>query len=526
MLKSLRVPSPQEIGLPERFEKWRPEQEDCLRMLLSRTDRVKAPAAPVGFGKTVVAVAYALLTRRTTCFVTESRGLQDQYYETFKDCGMVDLRGRRNYECHMRPDYTCQEGYVAGCPHKGSMSCPSSLAETRAATSRLVVTNYDKWTSSGKFGRGMDHFEQVIFDEGHEAPAAVERAMSITLHYKEVEDGLGIDFPAGADEMVNWQPWGRVARIECQEQYLAAKTKLEAGDAKLAKQVLHLRHLLKRLTTVTTANPRHWIVDSVKDGYQFDPIRAGRYAESVLLLKVPHVVIMSGTLRPKTMYMLGLPKEAFHFVEYESTFDRSRCPIYYIPTMRVDKNAHDLTPLWIKLDQIAGRRQDRRGIVHPISYFRQQEVVASSRFSNRMYLGAKGQGAGEIVEQFRQSPVAGSILVTPAIAAGYDFSMDAAEWQFICKIPFPDGRSKILKARQEDDKEYGAAQAANKLQQMAGRIMRQKEDQGETFICDEHMDWFYENARGQSGRFKHLFSKTFKKFFKRVEMLPAPLPKL
>lgn len=525
MPPTLRVPTPHEIGLPEQFERWRPEQEDCLRELLTRPERIIAEAAPVGFGKTAVVVAHALITNKSTCFVTESRGLQDQYMDIFGPCGMVDLRGRRNYDCHMRPDYSCQEGYAAGCPHKGTMMCPSTAAETRAASSRLVVTNYDKWTSSRKFGRGMDHFEQVVFDEGHKAPAALERAMSITLHSREVEDGLGMDFPRGADEMVNWVPWARLARLDCQERYIDAKADLDSGQYQQAKEVLHLRHLLKRLTVLSTANPQHWVVDGVKDGYQFDPIRSGRYAESVLLLKVPKVIIISGTLRPKTMFMLGLPKTAFYFNEYVSTFDPAKCPIYYLPTMRVDKNAHDLTPLWVKFDQIAGRRQDRRGLVHPISYARQQDIVASSRFSGRMMLGMKGSSAGEIVEMFRHSPVAGSILISPAVAAGYDFPGEAAEWQFICKVPFPDGRAKILRARQADDPEYGAAQAANDLQQMAGRLMRSRTDQGETFICDEHMGWFF-GSNGRAGRFHHLFSKTFKRFFRQIDTVPAPLPKL
>lgn len=520
----MKIPSPQDCGLPEKFVAWRPAQVEALRLLLSRTVRIQALEAPTGFGKTALYVAWALLTKLPTAFITESRALQDQLMREFGEVGMVDLRGRQNYKCSARPDWTCEEGYAARCMYKNTPACESSYAEMRAGISFLVVTNYDKWTSNRKFGQGLQHIQQVVFDEGHKAVDALSRAMQVTLHEKEVAKTLGVDFPSPsrAEDMVNWRPWASEARGAAEQMMLAVKQSIfDAGPAAKPawiRQFIHLRNLVRRLATLATAVSQDWVVDEVKGGYQFDPIRPGRYAEGALLLRVPSILFVSATLRPKTMYLLGLPKESFTYQEFPSDFPADRCPIYYVPTMRVDSKADSLAPLWLKLDQIVSRRKDRSGIVHTISYARRDEILSTSRYSDRMIINTRGEASGPIVEQFKEAP-RGTILVSPSVSAGFDFPGEECEYQFVCKIPFPDGRSKIQQARQANDKEYGAYQAMTALVQIFGRGMRSAEDRCENFICDSHLDWFLP-------RFGHLAPRWFNNFFQRVESLPSPPPRL
>jgi hypothetical protein len=626
------------------------------------------------------AVATALLSKQPTCIVTNSRGLQSQYMRLFESIGMVDIRGKRNYKCDMRPDdeeYTCEDGCAARCPYRGTVACPSSQAEMMAASSPLVVTNYDKWTASRKFGQGMSHFTQVIFDEGHDMYEALGRSLQVTLNHKEVEEGLKVDFPKYPDllEFANWRAWAHVAKAAAENAMIAAQARITGiNDPKptWVRHFTHMRNLTRRLATLSTASAKDWIVDETEQGYQFDPIRPGKYAEAAMLLRVPRIIIMSATIRPKTLGMNGIGKDCSEFFEFDSDFDPRRCPIYYIPTMRVDSRAADLGPLWIKHDQIAARRQDRKGIVHTISYARRDEIIRRSRFADNMLINDKGEAPTEMIETFLHA-LPGTELVSPSIGTGYDFpgcvapdtkvlrsdlryvearslsegdelvafdeypldgrrtrcwrtaevtansigikecvrlgfidgtsvvcSTDhpwlcsnsshvavwraagsikpavhqvfrlldkfkvdmlgsirpgemltvisskpvgpqevsllstttstyiadglaahntAAEWQFICKIPFPDSRSKIIQARQADDKEYGPYVAMQKLVQMFGRTMRSKGDQSESFIGDEHMEWF-------KPRYGHLAPRSFHNHFRQTLIVPPPPPKL
>lgn len=496
-------------------------QADALRQLLGSTKRIKALSAPTGFGKTLVYIAYALITKQPTCIVTDSRGLQDQLMGLFETIGLVDLRGRRNYGCPMRAGFTCEDGHAARCPYKGTIACPSSQAEMRAAVSWLVVTNYDKWTSARKFGQGMQHFTQVIFDESHKAHAALARAMQVTLNERDAHD-LGVDFPShSADDFVTWKAWAMLARPVAQEAMNAVAASLRASahpKPSLVREFTHLRHLMRRLAILSTANAQNWVVDEVDNGYQMDPIRPGRYVESALLMRIPSIVFVSATLRPKSLYMTGIGKLDFDYLEYPSDFDKTRCPIYYMPAMFVDVKHPDLSMLWARIDQTVARRADRKGVIHTTSYARRDAVVRASHFSQRMLFSPRGEATATMVEVFKTSPP-GTLLVSPSVGAGYDFPMKDCEYQIVCKVPFPDMRSKIMQAREHDDPEYGPYLAMSELVQNFGRAMRSKQDRCENFIFDRHMEWF-------EPRYRHLAPKWFKSFYQRVETLPAPPPRL
>lgn len=519
----MKVPSPEEVGLPPKFDKWRVGQEQAISDMLNSKKRVTALSAPTGFGKSPTYIGYALLSNQPTCIVTNSRGLQDQLMRDFSSIGLVDIRGRSNYQCAAREDYTCQEGYATQCPYKGTIGCPASQAEMRAATSSLVVTNYDKWIASRRFGQGLSHFTQVIFDEGHDAPDAVAKAMQVTLSDNEVTNVLKMDYPHGSDTFGCWKAWASYAREAAEDLIREQKYKIStvsSPKASWVKELYHLMSLLRRLSILSTARSEDWIVEEIPEmGFQFDPIRPARYAESTLLLHTPRIIIVSATLRPKTLYMLGIGKINYDFFEFASDFDPARCPIYWVPTIRVDSRTPDLSALWVRLDQIISRRQDRKGVIHTISYARQQDVLKKSRFVGKMLVNARGIPATSMVQIFKASK-AGTILVSPSVGTGYDFPGRECEWQFLAKIPFPDGRTKINRARNADDSEFGPYQAMQTMVQAFGRGMRSKQDQCEGFICDDHLQWFIP-------KFRHLAPDSFYKLFRKVEVLPqppAPLP--
>lgn len=513
-----KLPSPEEIGLPAKFGKWRSNQEEALSVIITSRKRSTAVCAPTGMGKSAIAVASALMSEKPTCIVTGSRGLQSQYTDDFGSIGMVDVRGRANYTCVGRIDSNCEEGALSKCIYQGSMACPSSAAEIKANSSKLVVTNYSKWTHMRNSEEGLKHIEQVIFDEGHELPSAVAGAMQVVLYREGIEKTLGKTFPKYPkdNDMDVWKLWfaSAIDKADWERKKAVERVMLSASPRQAwVKDVIYLRNLCMDLSVLCAMNPRDWVVEEIDGDYQFDPIRPGRYAESAMLCKVPRVVVLSATLRPKTMFMAGISHLNFDFYEFDSDFDPARCPIYWVPTMRVDARATDLSPLWNQFDRIAAKRQDRKGIVHTVSYNRRDELVARSRFSGKMIVNPKGEPPTEVVDRFKKSGP-GHILVSPSINTGYDFDGDSCRWQFMCKIPF-EPPSKVQKARQEDDKEYRAYRAMQYLVQAFGRDMRSKNDWSERFLCDDHIQWF-------KAKYAHLAPRSFHNFFREVEVVPQP----
>ncbi len=520
-----KIPTPQQLGLPPKFDKWRSGQEEFIDVIITSDKRAKVGCAPTGFGKSPAVVGAAVRSGLPTCIVTATNGLLDQYMADFQSMGMVSLKGKRQYKCDFKPEdpsYSCEEGHAGRCPYKGSIGCPLSQAEMAAATSSLVVSNYAKWTSSKMFGQGMQHFQQVIFDEGHETAEALADALQVVLNRKEIEDGLQLDFPAHKeqDNMLEWKRWASNARAAAEAAMMAAQARITGiSDPKPThvKHFTHMRNLCKRLAVINTCRALDWVVDEIDGGFQFDPIRPGRYAESNLLFNIPSIIVVSATVHPKTMYMIGMGKDTFEFREFDSDFDPKRCPLYYLPIMRVDARAGSLDQIWLTLDQFANKRKDRNGIVHTISYTRREEILATSRHASRMIFNERGQPIASTIDKYR-SIYPGAIMVTPSVEAGYDFRKKECEWQFICKIPF-DPPSKILKAREADDPDYRAYRAIQRLNQIPGRGMRSKDDQCETLIGDMHLDWFLP-------KYRHLTSKSFRRFFKQVSVLPQPPERL
>jgi Rad3-related DNA helicase len=513
-----KIPNPVECGLSEKFTAWRANQEHSINVMITSGKRFVALSAPTGFGKSPAYVAYALLSKKPTCIVTNSKGLQTQLMDDYASSGMVDIRGRGNYPCTLRDDYSCQEGYAARCPYKGTVNCPSSQAEMRAASSSLVVTNYDKWISCSRSMDGwMNHFEQIVLDEGHDAPDALARAMQFVITPDDVEKVLELEYPMSTAEFGSWKGWACNAKLVAEEKMKDWERRLSSDmspKVSWLKQLLHLRRLVKRLSVIATGRYDNWVVEEVDRGFQFDAVRLGQYAEGVLFVGKKKIVVVSATLRPKTMHMLGLSKDKFDFHEFDSDFDQSRCPIYYIPTMRVDVKAGSLAQLWVRLDQIMSRRADRKGIIDPISFARRDEVLKASRHVGRMMTNQRGENITAVLEAFRAAGP-GTVLVSPSVGTGYDFPGRECEYQFICKIPFPDGRAKIQQARQADDKEYGAYNAMQSLVQFFGRGMRSKLDRCEGFLADDHLQWFLP-------RYGHLAPKSFHSHFRMVYNVPPP----
>ena len=489
---------------------------------LTDDKRVTAMCAPTGIGKLVVIVAIALISKKPTCIVTNSKGLQQQAMDEFASVGLVSLLGRNNYTCGMREDWTCEDGYPAQCPYKGTPMCPSSQAEMRAAVSYLVITNYSKWTSSKKYGQGMNHFTQVIFDEAHYSYEALSAAMQVKLNQKEIERTLGVEFLTEVDDFKPWKTWAVEARAAADWELIEARKKIvRNANPKLSeiRHFFHMRNLVRRLSVLATASAKNWIVEPFEtdrgSGFIFDTVNPGQYGEAALLLRVPKVIMVSATLRPKAMFMIGVGKDNFSFKEYDSPFDPARHPIYYVPTMRVDGRAKDLSMLWLRHDQLAARRRDRKGIVHSISYERQEQLFMASRFRGSMIVNRRGESIMDKIDEFRMADP-GAILVSPSVGTGFDFHDAQSRWQLVLKVPF-EPPSKIQKARQAIDKEYVYYRAMQYLVQAFGRDVRSATDWAEAIICDDHFgEWFMP-------RYGHLAPKSFHATYKVVDRVPQPL---
>lgn len=541
-----RLPKPVECGLPPKFTAWRPRQDEAIERTAMSEKRFVVLCMPTGSGKSLTYMAVAKLTGFRTCVLTSTKGLQTQLYQDFNPMGLVDIRGMANYPCrHLNeeeerePTFTgmekdkvqmcdvgpCSAGFEcdyreAGCDYYDSVGL--------ARKSNYVVTNYAYWFHArgkkdreGKERPPVGKFDILVLDEAHNAPEELGSYLSVEITHNQT-DKLDIDWPLESDDWDWWRKWAATvaARAAKEVAMLTDLVKRGRADRKQLRWYKECRRLTDNMARVALSQGE-WVVHMARRGdrgvltLNFDPVWPGEYAEAEMFRGVKKIILTSATVRPKTLELLGVPSNEIDFIEYPSTFPVDRRPVMWSPTMRMDKraDADSIRHLWIpKIDRIIGGRMDRKGLIHTVSYARRDFIMRYSEHSSLM-MTHETANARQVTENFKKSN-APSVLVSPSMSTGVDFPYDECRYIIIGKVPFPDSRDKIIKARTQLDPEYSYYLAMLVLQQAAGRGMRAADDLCEVFVIDDHISWFM----GKWGR--TLAANWFLQSFKKVNYLP------
>ena len=532
--------SPSDIGLPAKFSEWRPGQFNAIMETVAAFSagiRVVAGNLPTGSGKSVLAIATAILNGGRVVVLTSTKGLQDQYMRDFAECGLVDMRGRQNYDCPQHSN--CADGRLCGCTHmaptkaedygndssSAASDCPHSLARDRFLSARISVTNYACYFANIMHGEGVGEIDLLVLDEAHNAIEELSNALTIVLDYNLIESvrkKVNIPpTPDGGSSIGLWRDWAKKSAPTVKT--LFAQVKRDGGGSTWLKMIDNLASTLARIAEL----PDNWIIDNSKEGQvSFAPLWPTDFAEEKLFRGIKRILLISATIVPKTLDLLGIPKTDSIFVSAVHSFDPRRSPVYLFGACRIDFRT--TIPQWAetigRMDAIINRRLDRKGIIHPVSYDRAEYILSNSQHQGLMIF-PKGRMLHDSLELFRNSPPP-RILITPAITTGYDFPGSQAEYQFIIKVPFIDARSPILQARSKADDEYLPYLTAQILTQTCGRAMRDPRDQCENFILDRHANWFLksQDTSGSSrrGGYRHLFPEWFLRQIQYVSSPPFP----
>jgi len=516
---------PRDLNLPPKFSSWRPGQLDSILSAFDAfdTSRFLASNDPTGAGKSVKAAALAQLLGERAVIVTSTKNLQSQYSNDFRPMGIADVRGRNNYSCD---DYgTCAEGRLLGCEANREGNCEYVNDLNHFLTSPLGVTNYSYMLSSRLHGAAKDGIGDVgllVLDEAHNAVQELSDALEIHLDHNKLAPFYAntVPHPPRGRALQWWQEWAKAClapMAKCVEGLKATKNK---------KLVVAADSFSSQLIKISNLAP-DWIVDDVtsKTETVFAPLWPTDQAKPLLFSKAAHVLLMSATIVPKTLQLLGVEESESTFLSSTFNFPRHRCPIYLFGGDRID---HRTTEAQYqaqlgRMDSLISHRLDRKGIIHSVSYERQQFIKSRSAHSAIM-LAPRAKELASAIELFKSSPPP-LILVSPAITTGYDFPGVDAEYQFIMKVPFLDLRGPIMKARSEDDPEYAMYLTIQTLIQMCGRLMRGPEDSSETFILDKHINWLLLSP-DRGGKYRHLFTPWFLNLIQWPKVQPQPLPKL
>jgi len=505
----MTLPSPSQLLGSGNWGAWYPGQFNLLSEMLSwqaSPTRFLGMSVPTGAGKSAVALLLSHLSEQRTVVLTATIGLQHQYQRDAKAIGGVVVVGQRNFPCILVNNLTADEGPCHdGLPCAVREQCPYRVQLKKALDSNLVITNYAYWLAQTNFSSGLGDFGLLIADESHQCFNAMENYLTIFLSRLDIQP-IGISFPESADQWNVWRSWAEVSapiaadtvnRIEQDIKGYHSRNQLVPPHvSRTYRTVSSVYARLKRLASVN----EEWVIQKTYHGYRFVPKWVSNYSQH-LFHDVPKVVLMSAILSHRSADYLGVPSNGSRsWIEMNSYFPPENTPIWHIPTARINYRTDDYgATIWCsRIDQIIQRRLDRKGIVFTVSYERAKMLLSRSRFKDIMFThGTKD--VVQVVEKFKKAP-APAVLVSPSVTTGWNFPMIESghgkpQYGIVGKIPWPDTRDVVTKARYDEDKDWTALLAMEVFQQECGRLTRSPEDKSEWFVVDDTFKWWWYRYR-------------------------------
>lgn len=511
------LPQPQDLGLSTKFNKWRPGQIQAILDLVDYTDRFFTQIQPTGSGKSLCYITSAMLKGGRTLILTSLKGLQEQLIDDFGVYpGVVKVMGKSAYTCPMTGQ-SCEWApcnFGTFCSKRKTEDCPYYTAIKAAEKAQIVVTNYAFWYSNPADKLG--EFDLLVCDEAHNAVNHLVDSLSLHITRKSMA-GFGVNWPSAGDNLWEWAilAYNHIDNL-LKDKVEEAKKSIKKATSETFKQLYQLKQRIKPLIK---QDPNQWVTEYFNDYITFDPLWPPEFAESMLFRGIGTVLLTSATMGQSTLSMLGVPTVGAKVKEYPSYFPITRRPVYYVPTVRVDHRIDNLGyGLWCnRIDQIISTRLDRKGIIHTVSYDRCKRIMNVSEYSRHFHTH-KVKGIMSSLYKFKNArPPA--ILCSPSVVTGWDFPYEQCEYQIVGKIPFPDARRKVDKARREKDPDFHCCMAMQNLVQICGRGMRYSDDQCENVIIDDHFRWFVK-------KYERFAPKWWLNAIQWVKTVPEPPQKL
>ena len=494
---------PRDFGLPDKFAEFRPIQAEAVDQALSSEKDINALCMGTGSGKSLTAWTVAKVLEKKSVYLTATKGLQDQIQAEFKSCGVVDIRGRGNYKCSRFSHYRCDKGEEHGCSLSATPACPYNSKVEEAKTSDLITTNYSYWlharrNSPAALATDIRSVELLICDEAHHIFEELGRFLTVEIDRDEWE---GQNFSPGSSGLMSestgnhWKEWAKIRKQDVVRE-MRDMILVDSG-ARKDPEYTRLDNLKKKLTEIERMD-NGWVWETsssiTSEKVSFEPIWPGRYS-NLIWSNVPKVLLISATLRPYTLKLLGLSKDRYDFRESPAVFPPQRGPVYYWPITKLSfkSDEEDYKKICAAVDQIIESRRDRKGIIHTVSYGRMRQVLKYSKYSRYMIFNENSSSVNDVAERFRKSK-SPSILVSPSFPTGWDFPGDQCEYQIIIKVPFPYSESRVMKERCKED-EFRVYCAMQELVQMIGRGRRFPLDRCENFILDSNFSFLFFRGR-------------------------------
>nr|WP_276978110.1 helicase C-terminal domain-containing protein [Ferrimicrobium acidiphilum] len=525
-------------------EALRPFQADVLKGVeeaIFAKKRFIILEAPVGFGKSAIAVALAKYFG-SAYILTSTKQLQEQYASAHSIPVTV---GKNNFTCRIRTNAgtypPCSQGRCEAdwklieCPHYLPMKqyderlkriehnstvlerfkrklCPYYVSKFDALRASVMVANYPFFIAEARYTTDLKKRKLVVCDEAHDLERQLVTSAAFTFRRSTLHAFTEVDGSAvrkrditvqdmGQENPSAWMPQIENA-VKTFDTYLHAHLK----DGLFQEKVVSCRNALESMKGFLDdlkMRPHNWVVNSVKssvdtvggasvDEVMFQSLDVSPYAD-VIFNKGETVMLMSATIFSKELFCrsLGIPVDQAAFISVkESSFPIENRKIHALNIAHLSRETMDASMAMIasEVDKIMTDHASERGIIHTTTYAQARYIMEHTSPVNRARL-ITTEKAGSVASLIRvHGMTQNSVLLSPSLNQGVDLKDDLARFAIICKIPYPDLSERRTRVKLKRDATWYAWQTALRIVQTYGRTVRSPEDHAVTYILDANFN--------------------------------------
>jgi ATP-dependent DNA helicase DinG len=381
------------------------------------------------------------------CFaLTTTKALQNQYKTLFNES--VIFKGKSNYQCDVDDEYTVDfapcvisPGLKKSCwdEHR----CPYYESRNDAFIEKFTVLNY---ASFFNMPQHLKKRQIIVADECSELEDEIVKFYSASIEYRRLTqvgvafDKLTTEDPAKA---LGWLVDTSENIKDAIEEH-SGRSRFENNKAEQIKQAFR-RELYEAVTTIINNwSNTQYVIEKDAEKAIFMPLKIDQLS-GCLFNYADTIILMSATIVDKNAYAKTLGIKEFEYIEFESTFDPKKSPIYCHTKFPLSyKTMEKFLPSVVDLAKtLVDSHAGEKGIIHTHSFVITQAL--QKKLSGRRFLYREEGSTNENIVFEHSQRKDDTVLVSPSLTMGLDLAGDLGKFQIIIKLPFPGLGGKRVK---------------------------------------------------------------------------------
>lgn len=474
---------------------------------------------PVATGKsrcvTMLANWLEKTLKSSVAIITNTKMLQDQYEADFP--WITLLKGSNAYPCRKNPGKDC--GIVKSVVKKycnstnDGHSCTYLTQRQLAEESHSVIFNFHSYFFNDMYRKVM------VVDEAHNAANFISGLFGDVLW--QFKEGFPDFQPTGRFRNgfeVNKKEvseWLHEYAQELRSEMNAANTRQDQSDKFIDAMDKKIKKM-EALSGALSGYPEDMLVLIKEEPYfgherEFEhlkgtdqkclflkPLKVDKMASKILWPKekVDKIFLLSSTIGEQDIKQLGLDKRNVRYFECGSPIPPEKRPFIYWPVVNMSwKERDNSTEALVKaILKISKKFPDKKGMIH-CTYKVAEKLKSTKAFGNRFMFHGK-RDKNDVYYRFRESkePL---IMIASGMSEGVDLAGKDYGFQVITMVTRPSIADDVNFWNVRNNIDQYDWETVRTIIQQTGRICRDPEDEGITFMIDSQFGPLFEKTHNK-----------------------------